>query len=228
MKSSGEYVLGRTPSPWCQPMNGQRFSEAIRAVPVVAVLRGYGAEQAVALGAAAADGGLLAVEVTVDSPGALQAITLLRSQLAPEVAVGAGTVLSVEQVDLAIAAGADFVVSPHLDEAVVGHASSLNVTVVPGVASPTELWNAVQAGVPMVKLFPAGTLGFAYLSALRGPYPDVAIMVSGGIAVEQVKAWLAAGATAVALGLRAFGRTPAAVLEEVRALLTSLDGDHAG
>lgn len=205
-------------------MTASRFTLAVAEVPVVAILRGLPAGAAVSVGCAAVDGGLLAVEVTLDSPGAVEAIAGLVAAVPTEVAVGAGTVLSAADVDLAVAAGAAFLVAPHLDAEVMARAVAAGVPVVPGVASPTELHTAVRAGATMVKLFPAGPLGPGYVAALRGPYPDVPIMVSGGVTVDAVQAWLRAGATVAGIGLSSLGRAAPEVGERARTLVELLAG----
>jgi Entner-Doudoroff aldolase len=179
---------------------------ALDAVPLIAVLRGLGPDAAVPLGVALAAGGLRAVEITLDSPDAAVSIKALVDALDASVVVGAGTVVTTHELAAAVGAGAQFTVSPHLDEEVVLAAHAHGVAVVPGVGTATELHRAVAAGATMVKLFPAGALGVDYLAALRGPYPDVPIMVSGGVGIDRIADWLSAGASAVGLGASAFTR----------------------
>lgn len=178
--------------------------------PAVAVLRGLDAVAAHRFAEAAVAGGLPAVEVTMDSPGAPDTIASLRASLPAGVAVGAGTVVTETDLAAAHGAGASFFVAPHLDEAIVAAAVALGLACIPGVASPTELYRAVGAGAAMVKLFPASALGTGYLRALRGPYPDVAVMVSGGVTIDAAADWWRAGATVVGLGVPAFGDDPCA------------------
>lgn len=185
-----------------------RLVDALALVPVIAVLRGQETQEACALAIAAMSGGLKVIEVTMDSPGAAESIRRLAESAPPGVAIGAGTVVTLTDLDAAAAAGAGFAVAPHLDPALVTAAEEMGMSMVPGVASPTELHAAVTAGARYVKLFPAAALGLGYLSALRGPYPTVPVMVSGGIAVEQIGLWLAAGATAVGIGQSGLARTP--------------------
>lgn len=183
------------------------LTDALAQVPVIAVIRGLAPEPACALAAAAVAGGLTAIEITMDSPGAAESIRRL-TQTCPGAAVGAGTVVTTGDVDAAASAGAVFAVAPHLDSAILRAAEQSGLPMIPGVSTPSELHTAVAAGAAFVKLFPAGALGIGYLSALRGPYPAVPLMVSGGIAVEQIADWLAAGATAVGVGQSGLARTP--------------------
>lgn len=194
--------------------------DALSFVPLVAVLRGLGTHDAVALARALGDAGLRAVEITMDSPDAASSIKTLVDVLDSTIVVGAGTVVSVHEVSEAVGAGAQFVIAPHLDEEVVAAALSHGVAVVPGVATATELHRAVACGATLVKLFPAGAMGLDYLAALRGPYSDVPIMVSGGVGIDRIGDWLAAGATAIGLGAREFtqnGSPAAAVARAVAA-----------
>ncbi|HTG48168.1 MAG TPA: bifunctional 4-hydroxy-2-oxoglutarate aldolase/2-dehydro-3-deoxy-phosphogluconate aldolase [Actinomycetota bacterium] len=156
---------------------------------------------------ALADAGVPALEITLDTPGALDAIARAaeRGDL-----VGAGTVLSADQVGAAADAGARFVASPHLVPAVVDAATARGIDAFPGVLTPGELARALEAGARAVKLFPAAAVGPAYVRTLRGPYPDVPIVPTGGIAIADVRGYLAAGATAVGLGSSLVGAVPPA------------------
>ena len=148
-------------------------------------------------------GGIEQVEVTMDTPGALQAVAEVAEDGRT---VGVGTVVDSEQVRAAEAAGARFVVSPGLVLEVIETALSLGLEPVPGVFTATEILAATAAGARVMKLFPASCGGPSYLHALRGPFPDVAIIPTGGIRIEEVRAYLDAGATVVALGTDLVGR----------------------
>lgn len=142
--------------------------------------------------------GLDIVEITLTTPGALAAIQ--RWSAVPGLLVGAGTVLDADQVTASVAAGARFVVSPGLDEAVVRRAAALGVAVLAGAVTPTEVRQALRLEVSAVKLFPAGALGPDWARHLRGPFPDLAYVPTGGVSLEAVGDWLQAGALAVGLG----------------------------
>lgn len=144
--------------------------------------------------------GVRAVECTLDQPGAMQAVQRLRERRRDGELVGAGTVTTAQQVDALVDIGVDFAVSPHLDEDLLAHAVDVGLPLLPGVLTPSELARAVTLGAPAVKLFPAGPMGVGYLSAVRGPFPDVAVIPTGGIAVADVPMWLDAGAVCVGLG----------------------------
>jgi 2-dehydro-3-deoxyphosphogluconate aldolase / (4S)-4-hydroxy-2-oxoglutarate aldolase len=142
-------------------------------------------------------GGIDTIEITADTPGALEAVSAAREAGAP---IGAGTIRTMEEARAFADAGAAFLVSPGLVPPIVREGRELGVPTVPGVLSPTEVLGAVAAGASTVKLFPASLGGVRYLGALRGPFPDVRFIPTGGIAIEDVPRWLEAGAACVGLG----------------------------
>ena len=151
-------------------------------------------------------GGIALIEVTLDTPGALDAIA---STASAGNVVGAGTVLEADQVRACAGAGARFVVSPGIVEDVVETALALGLEPLPGVLSPTELVHARRLGVSGVKVFPAGPAGGPRLiDALHAPFPDTALVPTGGIDVVAVASYLDAGASAVGLGSALVGRHP--------------------
>ena len=159
--------------------------------------------------------GVPLVEITLDTPGALETVTRWRE--AGRV-VGVGTVVSPEQVDAAVDAGASFVVSPGVLEPVIERGRELDVDVVPGAFTPSEVLRARQLGAVAVKLFPASTGGPGHVRALRGPLPDVPLVPTGGIGVEDVAAYLEAGASCVGLGGALVGATAPTSEAEVEAI----------
>jgi 2-dehydro-3-deoxyphosphogluconate aldolase/(4S)-4-hydroxy-2-oxoglutarate aldolase len=160
-------------------------------------------------------GGIELVEVTLDTPGALEAVDRGRRS---GWAIGVGTVLEADHVDRSVDAGATFVVSPGIVPEVIERARTLGVDVVPGVFTPTEVIRARAMGVTAVKLFPASAGGPGYVRALRGPFADVPLVPTGGIAIGHVGAYLAAGATCVGLGGALVGEEPPRDDEEVDAI----------
>jgi len=144
--------------------------------------------------------GVLAVECTMDSPDALGTISRLREALDPTVSVGAGTVTDVAQLGPLATVGASFVVSPHTDEALIEAARSLSLEPIPGVLTPTDVQRARGAGASILKLFPAGPMGVAYLRAISAPFGDVDWLPTGGIELTDAAEWLDAGALCVGIG----------------------------
>lgn len=146
------------------------------------------------------EGGIRCLEVTLPTPGSLAAVSAARILFGDEICVGVGTVLTTAQARQAIDAGAEFLVSPHLDTDIVAEAGRNGVGVLPGVFTPTEAVLARRAGATAAKLFPASVLGPDYIAALRDPLPDVAFVPTGGVDLAHVRPWLRAGAVAVAVG----------------------------
>ncbi|BCJ55297.1 hypothetical protein Asp14428_67720 [Actinoplanes sp. NBRC 14428] len=177
-------------------MPDMSVTEAIVRSGVVAVLRAPTADAFSAVADVLVESGITALEVTLTSKGALEALAGLCRQLPPHVVVGAGTVLSADDAEASIDAGAAFLVSPVAVPGVEG----AGVPFYPGAFTPSEIFAAARTGAPLVKLFPASAVGPRYLKDLHGPLPDVRIMPTGGIEIADVAAWLGAGAAAVGLG----------------------------
>ena len=148
-------------------------------------------------------GGVKVVEVTLDTPGALGVVARCA---ADGVTIGVGTVVHAGQVAQCTEAGARFVVTPGLVPEVVEEARRLGVEPIPGVFTPTEVLAARVAGARSLKVFPATTGGPGHVRALRGPFPDTAFVPTGGIGIDDVGAYLDAGAAAVGLGSELVGR----------------------
>ena len=169
-------------------------SASIADAGLVAILRAPTAASFAAVADVLVAAGVTALEITLTSQGALEAIAGLRRQLPETVRIGAGTVLTDDDAKAAVDAGAAFLVSPASVPITAG------VPFYPGTFSPTEVLTAYRAGAPLIKLFPAGGLGPGYLKDLRGPLPDVRVMPTGGIGLDDIAKWLEAGAVAVGVG----------------------------
>ena len=144
-------------------------------------------------------GGLTAVELTFTTPGVAAELDAARRRH-PDILLGAGTIRSHEEAAAAADAGADFLVMPHLDRDLLGACLATGLPSMPGVFTASELAAALGAGAEVVKLFPAGTGGPAHMRALLGPFPGVPVVPTGGIGLDDVSTWLAAGALAVGVG----------------------------
>jgi len=178
-------------------MNTQGTLSEIASKKAIMVVRAPSRNAAAAAVGAAVDGGIRVVEVTFTVPGAVDLIRELAED--PRLVVGAGTVLTVTQADEALAAGAQFLVSPGLDADVLRRAVDSDRLMLPGVFTPTEVIQALDLGACAVKLFPAEIAGPSHIRALRGPLPDLKVIPSGGIRASNAAEWLAAGAVAVGL-----------------------------
>jgi 2-dehydro-3-deoxyphosphogluconate aldolase/(4S)-4-hydroxy-2-oxoglutarate aldolase len=164
---------------------------------------------------AMAEGGIDLLEITIDTPGALEAVTV---SAGIGRAIGVGTVRTGEQLRRCADAGARFVVSPGFDPEVLQTGHELGLEVIAGFLTATELMTAERAGCDALKLFPASLGGQAYLRALRGPFPDAAIVPTGGLGPGDVLPYLEAGATCVGLGGRLAGDAPPANDRDLEAI----------
>ena len=175
--------------------------DTIRANGIIAILRGdFGVDDMVRLGEALLAGGVTILELTLNSTAALTALPTLRERLGRRMLIGAGTVRYATQVQPALEAGAQFLVSPNFDRDTAARARSAGLLHLPGIFTPTEAQTAFAAGCTMLKLFPADTIGPAYLKALRAPLDDIEFVPTGGINVDNIGAYRKAGAVAVGLG----------------------------
>jgi 2-dehydro-3-deoxyphosphogluconate aldolase/(4S)-4-hydroxy-2-oxoglutarate aldolase len=174
--------------------------DAIRRSRLVAILRASGPDRLVSGAQVLVEEGITTLEVPLTSPGALDAIARIAAAVPDPALVGAGTVRTVDDARRAFAAGARFLVAPAFSAEVVAYALAEDIAILPGVMTPTEVESARAAGAAMVKLFPAGTLGAAYLAHLRVPFPDLEVVPTGGVAIEDAAGWLAAGAVALGVG----------------------------
>lgn len=178
-------------------MNRPTLPEQVGVTRIIPVLRGHGPARATEIVSVLRSNGLDIAEITMDSP---QAVRTISSLAGGDFLVGAGTVRSIDDVAAAIDAGADFLVAPHTDLAVVKAAVDMGVPIIPGVMTPTEAVTAWNAGAAAVKIFPASVVGPGLLKALRGPLPDVPMVPTGGITLTDARSFLAAGAVAIGVG----------------------------
>ncbi|HYT58771.1 MAG TPA: bifunctional 4-hydroxy-2-oxoglutarate aldolase/2-dehydro-3-deoxy-phosphogluconate aldolase [Haliangiales bacterium] len=167
---------------------------------IIAVVRAQKAEQVLPLSEALIAGGVVAIEITMTTPNAIQAIGEAKEKLGGGALIGVGTVLEVETCRAAIQAGAEFVVSPILRPELVGVAHSANRPIMLGAYTPTEAQRAHEAGADFIKIFPADGLGPNYIKALRAPLPHLRIIPTGISKVEDIAEFFKAGCVAVGLG----------------------------
>jgi len=149
---------------------------------------------------ALAEGGIRAMEITLNTPGALSAISTIRSALSLTMRVGAGTILGPEDARAAHAAGAEFIVTPTLQLETIAFCRQQGLPIACGCMTPTEALAAHRAGADFIKLFPAEGLGPGYIRALLAPLPFLRIIPTGGVSLDNIAAFLQAGAVGVALG----------------------------
>jgi 2-dehydro-3-deoxyphosphogluconate aldolase / (4S)-4-hydroxy-2-oxoglutarate aldolase len=172
----------------------------IQRVGVIAIVRADSADAIVDVARALAAGGVTVCEITMTVPGAIDAIAAVRGELGRDVLVGVGTVLDASTAEEAIVAGAEFVVSPVLDPAVIAATHRNDKVAIPGALTPTEALSAWSAGADVVKIFPAGHFGPRYFRDLHGPLPQLKLIPTGGIDLDTTPQWIEAGAVAVGVG----------------------------
>jgi 2-dehydro-3-deoxyphosphogalactonate aldolase len=194
--------------------SAQILAQALAQLPLIAILRGLTPAEAPAIGQALVDSGFAIIEVPLNSPEPLHSIATL-SRLFPHTLIGAGTVLNAQQVKDVHAAGGRLVVAPNFNPAVVAQALALNMVVLPGVATPTEAFAALDAGAHGLKLFPAEMISPATVKALRAVLPKMAaLMPVGGITPDNMAAYRKAGASGFGLGSALYA--PGRSAEQVR------------
>jgi len=203
--------------------------ERIRRSGIVAVVRAPSSEQLVDVARALKSGGCVAIEITMTTPNALKVIEQVSAELGDEVVTGVGSVLDAETARAAILAGAQFVVGPTLNVAVIEMAHRYDKPCVPGAYTPTEILAAWTAGADVVKVFPASVGGPAYFKAIKGPLPQVKLSPTGGVNLKTAGDFIKAGAEFLGAGsamvtkdalaagdMASITETAAAFVEEVR------------
>jgi 2-dehydro-3-deoxyphosphogluconate aldolase / (4S)-4-hydroxy-2-oxoglutarate aldolase len=174
--------------------------QEIERAGIVAVIRLKEPDKLRAVVEAISQGGVRALEVTMTVPGAVDLIRQLSPTMPAGFILGAGTVLDAETASRVIDAGAQFVVSPVFRTSVIDRCHAANVPAMPGCFSPSEILDAWDAGADVVKVFPATALGPTYLKDIRGPLPQVKLMPTGGVTLDNAGDWIRAGAVAVGVG----------------------------
>jgi len=175
-------------------------SATLLAHPVIAVLRTSHARQCAPIVEALIAGGVRSIELTLTTEGVFEELAGLRARFAGSAEIGVGTVTDAHDAQQALDAGADYLVTPVTAPEVIRAAVDRGVPVFPGAYSPTEMHTAWSLGATAVKLFPASVVGPGYIGQLRGPFPDLPIIPSGGVSIQDAPKWIEAGALAVSLG----------------------------
>jgi 2-dehydro-3-deoxyphosphogluconate aldolase/(4S)-4-hydroxy-2-oxoglutarate aldolase len=181
-------------------MNTSFSTKLFQQVPVVGILRGLAADKLRPVVEAARDGGLTTLEITMNTPGAAEQIRQASTIAGPALNIGAGTVTSLELLEAALAAGASFIVTPIVAVPVIERCVKLGVPIFPGAFSPTEIVRAWELGATMVKIFPADSVGPGFIRSLKGPYPQIPLMPTGGVDLTTLDAYAKAGAEAFGVG----------------------------
>ena len=204
----------------------QKFASLFQNLPLVAILRGLTPDEAPAIGDALTQTGFGLLEVPLNSPRPLESIALM-AKAHPQALVGAGTVLTPQQVQQVHAAGGQLIVSPNANIAVIHEAVRLGMVCLPGIATPTEAFSALDAGAQGLKLFPAEAASPAVLKAMLAVLPAGTLMVPvGGISTTNMGPWLAAGAHGFGLGSALYkpGKSADALRQDATAFIAAYRG----
>lgn len=195
------------------------FSDALGEMPLVAILRGITPDEVEAIGDALIESGLRLIEIPLNSPSPFDSIARLAAHVKGRAIVGAGTVIRKDEVERVGAAGGQLIVSPHTDVELIRFAAARGHDILPGIATQSEAMAALQAGASALKLFPAETIGPAWVKAARAVLPArTAILPVGGVEPQSVSAWVAAGAAGFGLGSGLFKPGMSALEVKERAL----------
>ena len=182
-------------------MTKAEVMQRLRDTGIIPVVRAESAEQAMRAVDAVKAGGVEIVEVTMTVPGAVQLIEQLADRYGHEALIGAGTVLDPQSARDCIQAGAQFIISPALNEATIDACRAKDIVVLPGALTPTEVFRAWAAGADAVKVFPAGAVGGAsYLKSLKAPLPQIELVPTGGVSLKTAADFIKAGAMALGVG----------------------------
>lgn len=182
-------------------MNKQQIVQHIEELGLVPVVRASSADEAMQAIDAIKAGGVNVLEITMTVPGAVRVIEKVADKYGSDVLVGAGTVLDPETARACLLAGAQFVVSPALNLDTIALCHRYSAPICPGVLTPTEVITAWSAGVDFVKVFPCGSVGGAsYVKNLKGPFPQVKIIPTGGVSLKTAQDFIKAGASALGVG----------------------------
>jgi 2-dehydro-3-deoxyphosphogluconate aldolase/(4S)-4-hydroxy-2-oxoglutarate aldolase len=166
----------------------------------VAVIRMADSEKLLKVAEAVHAGGVSGIEITMTTPNALSVIERLAKKMGDIIQVGVGSVLDAETARMAILSGADYVVSPVYKKEIIRMAHRYDKAAMPGAFTPTEILSAYEAGADIVKVFPADVLGMAFFKAIKAPIPQLKLMPTGGVSLDNAGDWIKAGACAVGVG----------------------------
>lgn len=180
-------------------MSNQFWLKVLKQERAIAVIRAQSWQQACEMAKAVAAGGMKLIEITWNGDRPEKTISYLRHEL-PDCQIGSGTLLNLEQLEMAIGSGAQFLFTPHTDLTLIQTAVKANIPIIPGALSPTEIVTAWQAGASCVKVFPIQAVGGAnYIRSLQGPLGNIPLIPTGGVTLKNAKEFLQAGAIAVGL-----------------------------
>ena len=181
-------------------MNKAEVLEKVKELGLLAVIRGPSAELTVKMVEALVAGGVLGIEITYSTPNAEEVVRILSQTFGSKIVLGMGTLTKPEQANSAKAAGANFIVSPVCEAALVKSMVDSGLLTMAGALTPTEVLQAYHLGADVIKIFPGSLGGPAYIKALKGPFPYIPMMPTGGVSANNVAEWFSTGVVAVGAG----------------------------
>jgi 2-dehydro-3-deoxyphosphogluconate aldolase/(4S)-4-hydroxy-2-oxoglutarate aldolase len=181
-------------------MDKEKTLQKIEEIGVLAVLRGPSPDLTIKMVAALIEGGVTGIEITYSTPNAAGVVRSLDQEFGSEILLGMGTLIVPGQVEEAVEAGAKFLVSPHTEESLASTMAGCGLPIMMGALTPSEVMQARAYGSDVVKVFPGSLGGPAYMKALKGPFPDIPMMPTGGVNEKNLGDWFSAGAFAVGAG----------------------------
>ncbi|MFP3853599.1 MAG: bifunctional 4-hydroxy-2-oxoglutarate aldolase/2-dehydro-3-deoxy-phosphogluconate aldolase [Anaerolineales bacterium] len=181
-------------------MDKEKTLERLAELGVIAVLRGPSEDLTVKMVEALVEGGVRGIEITFTTPNATQVVRDLLHSFSEEIVLGMGTLTEPDHAEEAKQAGASFIVSPYTESSLASAMTDTGLVVMLGALTPSEVMRSLQLGSDIVKLFPGSAFGPDYLRALRGPYPQLNVMPTGGVDLDNLADWFAAGVFAVGAG----------------------------
>jgi len=215
---------GKTRPPQVE-MNKNEVIEKIREMRIIPVIRTESAEKAKLVVEALVKGGINILEITMTIPGAVELIAELDDKYKAATIIGAGTVLDQKTAQKCVEAGAKFVVSPILNAEIISFCNKSEIAVMPGALTPSEIYAARENGADLVKVFPASAAGGAsYLKALKAVFPNIELIPTGGVTLENAVDYLKAGAFAVGIGGELTKDKEATIIRNARNLLDEING----
>lgn len=181
--------------------------ERFRKLPVVGIIRNLTPEQVADVLPLYKETGFTTIEITMNTPGATRIIRSAIDQYAGSLNIGAGTVCNLTDLNLALEAGAQFIVTPVVNEPLIRACVQRNIPVFPGALTPTEIFNAWDYGAKMVKVFPASSIKPDYIKELKGPLNQIKLLPTGGVTIDNCTDFLAAGADGLGIGSQLFNKS---------------------
>jgi len=188
-------------------MEKQIFSwELFNKMPLIGIIRNLSIEEIKYAMEVFLEAGFINVEVTLNTDSASEAIKYMVQQYAGKINIGAGTVCTVSDLEIATKAGAQFIVSPIVNKEVIVKSTSLGIPIFPGAFTPTEIYDAWSLGAPMIKVYPAGSLGPDYIASVLSPLNSIKLLPTGGVNLSNAKAFMKAGAIGLGVGGEFFNK----------------------